>query len=112
METSEILNSNTFIWALGIVCIIFIFRDIQLRLSKLPLKSLLFVSPRGLITILLFLSIDPLSSIPEVNKALITQVILITTFIMMLALMIPGTREKKETQKLKNDPAIPLPNDG
>ncbi|CAN5221708.1 hypothetical protein BH20BAC1_BH20BAC1_23660 [soil metagenome] len=112
MESSEILNPNTFIWALGIVCIIFIFRDIQLRLSKLPLKSLLFVSPRGLITILLFLSIDPLSRIPEVNKALITQVILLTTFIMMLALMIPGSRENINKKKIKNDAVIPLSNEG
>jgi Kef-type K+ transport system membrane component KefB len=111
MESSEILNPNTFIWALGIVGIIFIFRDIQLRLSKLPLQSLLFVSPRGLITILLFLSIDPLSRIPEVNKALITQVILLTTFIMMLALMIPGSRENINKKKIKNDAVIPLSND-
>ncbi|MEO7961564.1 MAG: cation:proton antiporter [Ginsengibacter sp.] len=96
METSEILNTQTLIWAFGIVAIIFIFRDVQLRLSKLPVKSLLFVSPRGLITILLFLSIDPLSRIPIVNKALITQVILLTTLIMMFALMISSEMKKKK----------------
>ncbi len=57
IETNEVLNTNTLVWALGIVFSIFFFRFIQLKLSKLPLQPLLFVAPRGLITILLFLSI-------------------------------------------------------
>ncbi|MEO6290301.1 MAG: hypothetical protein ABIO76_10285 [Ginsengibacter sp.] len=96
METSEILNTDTLTWSLGIVLIIFVFRAIQLKLSRLPLKSLLFVSPRGLITILLFVSIVPSQRIAFVNKAIIIQVILLTTFIMMFAIMI-STRIKKKT---------------
>jgi hypothetical protein len=96
METSEILNTDTLIWSLGIVSIIFIFRAIQLKLSGLPLKSLLFVSPRGLITILLFVSIVPSQRISFVNKAIIIQVILLTTFIMMFAIMISSRIKKKK----------------
>ncbi len=55
IKTSELLNSETFLWALAIVFFIFIFRAIQLKLSKIPLHPLLFIAPRGLITILLFL---------------------------------------------------------
>lgn len=105
METSEILNTDTLLWAVIIVALIFVFRAIQLKLSNLPLKSLLFVSPRGLITILLFLSIAPSNRILIVNKALITQVILLTTLIMMFALMvIPQitSRHKKEKNVDKN----------
>ena len=94
METSEILNMDTLSWSITIVALIFIFRAIQLRLSNLPLKSLLFVSPRGLITILLFLSIDPAHRILIVNRALIIQVILLTTLIMMVALIIFPKKEK------------------
>ena len=87
IETKEVLNPNTFIWALGIVFTIFLFRAIQLKLSKLPLHPLLFISPRGLITILLFLSIEPTSTISLVNKSLIIQVIILTAFIMMIGLL-------------------------
>ncbi len=98
METAEILNTDTLLWSFGIVAVIFIFRAIQLKLSRLPLKSLLFVSPRGLITILLFLSIPAVDQISIVNKSLIIQVILLTTLIMMVALMISSEIKKKETR--------------
>ncbi len=87
IETNEVLNTDTLIWALAIVFFIFVFRYIQLKLSKLPLKPLLFVAPRGLITILLFLSIEPTHSISLVNKSLIIQVIILTAMLMMFGLM-------------------------
>lgn len=87
IETAEVLNGDTFIWAVGIVFFIFLFRIIQLKLSKLPLQPLLFVAPRGLITILLFLSIDPTNSISLVNKSLIIQVIILTALMMMIGLI-------------------------
>jgi potassium/hydrogen antiporter len=88
METSEILNSETFVWSLIIVFVIIFLRIIQLKLSKLPLKPLLFVAPRGLITILLFLSIEPVQRISLVNNSLIIQVIVLTALFMMIGLMI------------------------
>ncbi|MBK7148822.1 MAG: sodium:proton antiporter [Bacteroidetes bacterium] len=87
IETAEVLNRKTLLWALGIVFFIFVFRAIQLKLSKLPLQPLLFVAPRGLITILLFLSIEPVNTISMVNKSLIIQVIILTALLMMLGLM-------------------------
>ena len=87
IETKEVLNPKTFIWALSIVIFIFLFRIIQLKLSKLPLQPLAFVAPRGLITILLFLSIDPTHTISLVNKSFIIQVIIMTVLIMMFGLM-------------------------
>lgn len=87
IETSEILNTETIIWAIGIVFLIFIFRTIQLKLSRIPLAPMLFVAPRGLITILLFLSILPTQNISLVTKSLIIQVIILTALIMMIGLM-------------------------
>ena len=87
IETKELLNADTFIWALTIVFFIFAFRLVQLKLSKLPLHPLLFVAPRGLITILLFLSIEPSHTISFVNKSLIIQVIIITALLMMFGLI-------------------------
>lgn len=87
IETTEVLNADTFIWALGIVLLIFAFRAIQLKLSKLPLQPLLFVAPRGLITILLFVSIEPTHTISLVNNSLVIQVIILTALLMMFGLM-------------------------
>ena len=87
LETNEILNTETLVWALGIVFLMFAFRAIQLKLSKLSLTPLLFIAPRGLITILLFLSIEPTQRILLVNKSLIIQVIVITALIMMIGLL-------------------------
>lgn len=94
IKTAEILNMDTLVWAGGIVAILFILRFIQLKISKIPLFPLLFVAPRGLITILLFLGIAPEHSIMLVNKSLIIQVILMTAIIMMLGLMITAKKRK------------------
>lgn len=96
METSEILSTETLLWAISISILIYLFRAIQLKLSNLPLKPLLFIAPRGLITILLFLSILPSNSIGLVNKSLIIQVIIITALVMMFGLM---TNKKQSASK-------------
>jgi cell volume regulation protein A len=95
IQTSEIVNLDTLVWSVGIVLGIFILRTIQLKISKIPLFPLLFVAPRGLITILLFLSIAPEHRILLIDKSVIIQVILLTAFIMMLGLMI--TAKKRES---------------
>ena len=95
IKTSEIINPDTFVWALGIVALLFFLRFIQLFVSKIPLFPLLFVAPRGLITILLFLGIAPENRVLLVNKSLIIQIILITAIIMMLGLMMTAKEKKK-----------------
>ena len=99
IKTSEIINIDTLGWAVIIVLILFVLRFIQLKVSKIPLSPLLFVAPRGLITILLFLTIAPESTIDIVNKSLIIQVILLTAITMMLGLMITTKKGGKESEK-------------
>ncbi|HNX89781.1 MAG TPA: cation:proton antiporter [Paludibacteraceae bacterium] len=87
IETEEILNTNTLVWSVGIVAGILIVRYIFLKFTKLPITPLLYVAPRGLITILLFLSILPSQSISFVNKSLIIQVIVLTALVMMTGIL-------------------------
>jgi len=94
LETSEILNTKTILWAFIIVFSIIIFRIVQLRFSKLSLKPLLFVAPRGLITILLFLSIEAQHTILLVNKSLIIQVVLLTILVLMVGLITTTKSER------------------
>lgn len=87
LEAYEILNTATIPWSVGIVVLIYLVRAAQLRLSGLPLSPLLFIAPRGLITILLFISISPEDVIPLVNRSLLTQVILMTALVMMVGMI-------------------------
>ncbi|MEA5424983.1 cation:proton antiporter [Arcicella lustrica] len=98
IESREILNTDTLSWAVGIVLMIYFIRAIQLKLSKLQLKPLLFVAPRGLITILLFLAIEPEQHIPLMNKSLIIQVIVLTALVMMFGLMNVNQNEQNQQE--------------
>lgn len=95
IQTNEVLNLNTLPWATGIVAGIICIRFLQLKFSGLKIAPTLFIAPRGLITILLFLSIDESKRISLVNSSLIIQVILISAFLMMLGLMF----SKRETHQ-------------
>ena len=108
IETSELFNTATFKWALIIVFFIFAFRAIQLKLSKLPLQPLLFVAPRGLITILLYVSIDPSQTISLVNKSLIIQVIILTALLMMFGLILTKTRKQLSNTPVKHDKKVQI----
>lgn len=94
IQLSELLNAKTIVWAIGITIGVFSLRYIFLKLFKKPIKPLLFMAPRGLITILLFLSIPISQSIGPVNNSLIIQVIILTALIMMFGLM---TNKKGDT---------------
>ena len=88
MDTSQIFNPGLLIWSIAIMYLIYVIRTIQLKASKLPLKPLLLVAPRGLVTILLFLSISPVHRITLINETIITQVIILTTLLMMIGVVL------------------------
>lgn len=95
LETDDIINVNSLQWSLAIVGLIFVVRLILLKITKMEIMPLVFIAPRGLITILLFLSIVPADKIPFLNQSIIIQVILITTIVMMLGLMLTKKKEEK-----------------
>ncbi len=87
IEASELLNTDTMLWATDICAGIFIIRYIILKLFKMDMNPILYIAPRGLITILLFLSI-PLNQVCTLaNKSLIIQVIILSALFMMLGMM-------------------------
>lgn len=87
MQREEIFQMATIPWALLIVVSMLIIRWMMLKIFKLPVFPLLFVAPRGLITVLLFLSILPEQSFDIVNKSLIIQTIIISVLLMMFGFM-------------------------
>lgn len=95
MELSEILNAQTLPMSIVVIVLIFAVRAIQLKLSKAPIFPLVFIAPRGLITILLFLSIPAELALPEVNRSLIVQVIIISALVMMVGTLMGGKAAKE-----------------
>ena len=89
------LNPENIALALGIIGFILISRALYFKVMKLPSDPVLFVAPRGLITILLFFSIAESQKIPQINEGLLSQVIFISAFIMMIGLV----QYRKEPEK-------------
>ncbi len=87
IQTSDLLDVSTLWWSLGICGLIYVMRLTVLRVLKMPLFPLTTVAPRGLISILLFLSILPEDRLPFFNQSMIVQVMFISIFVMMLGLM-------------------------
>ena len=98
METDELLDLGSLPWSCGIVISIYLIRWVTLKVFKLPGTELLFVAPRGLITILLFISILPDQRMPVVGKSLVIQTIVLSVLVMMFGLMLSG-RPTKEIEK-------------
>lgn len=87
IKTSELLNQETIIWSIAISISIFLVRALVLKIVKLDLIPLLFISPRGLISILLFLSIPASQTTKLVNNSLVIQIVILTALFMMIGLL-------------------------
>ena len=100
IQTEDLLNLNTLPWSVGLVSLLFSLRFLFLWLTKQSLSPYLFVAPRGLITILLYLSIPVSLQLKIVNQSLIIQVILWSILVMMLGLIFhkdhPKTNQNHE----------------
>ncbi len=99
MSAHEILNTETLPWAVGTVIAIIAIRWIALKVAKFPALPLLFIAPRGLITILLFIAILPQQSSTLVNQSYIIQTIILSVFVMMIGIM--TSRKDKSKQAVE-----------
>jgi len=84
----------------GILLIRWLFFSYVLRIRS---SSLILFAPRGLITILLFLSIPAVYVLPEINTEVITLVILMTLLAMMLGNIISPRKAKRAAATRKKD---------
>ena len=96
IDASTLLDPNGLLIAIGIVFVIYLVRFIQLKIGKMDIQPLLFIAPRGLITILLFISIPVSKQLPFVNESLIIQVILLSALIMMAGIISSKTLIQNE----------------
>ncbi|QYJ67851.1 sodium:proton antiporter [Flavobacterium litorale] len=94
IEATEVLNTEVLIYSLAITGGIYLLRIIALKIAGTNLIPLVFIAPRGLITILLFLSLSLEDRLPFINRSLIIQVIILTSLIMMMGTL--STKKEKE----------------
>lgn len=94
LEASEILNLKSLPIAFIIFSTIVLVRILILWVYKLPFLPLMFIAPRGLITILLFLSIPISRQISIINNSVIIQVVILTAIWMMIGLMFNKSPKK------------------
>ena len=99
IDLPSLLNPNTLALAAIIFAMIVLLRILQLLLLRLPVFPLAYVAPRGLITILLFISIPASQTLDTVNQTLITQIILITSLFMMGATLFSKKQSKSLPEK-------------
>ena len=89
-------NLNNLIFAICITSGIFILRWILLRiLMGSDTGKLVWFAPRGLITILLFLSIPEMYRTDLISEEVVTLVILLSIFVMMTGNILPARQKEK-----------------
>ena len=90
IDFEELLYTRTFVISILAAGIIYAIRALFIRLITKRFMPITFISPRGLITILLYLSISDEFRIPDMNASVLFLVVLITSFMMLL-----GRRDPK-----------------
>jgi cell volume regulation protein A len=85
IELDDLKNLDSLFWSIPISLGIYFIRFVFLAMIKKRNATILFNAPRGLITILLFVTIDNQNQIEYINNSLITQVIIITSVLLIFS---------------------------
>jgi len=107
---SGLFDKSNLLMAAGITAGLFILRwgFLELLMGRASGK-LVYFAPRGLITILLFLSIPENLRTDLINEEVVTLVLLMSIFVMMIGNMLPQRRKPdkilKDEEPFENNPA-------
>jgi potassium/hydrogen antiporter len=91
---SMLFNLSNLTLALAMSGCILLIRWFYFKAARIPSDPVVFVAPRGLITILLLLSLAENQRISFINEGVLSQVIFISSFIMMFGLIRYPPQEK------------------
>ncbi|MGA9651414.1 cation:proton antiporter [Pedobacter sp.] len=102
----KLLNVGTIGYSLLIFVIIIFIRWIQLKLSGEKINPSLFIAPRGLITVMLFISIPIHNHITLISESMIIQVIVISIIVMTAGMLFytnPNSEKNRSINLLNLD---------
>ena len=106
-HVSALLNPLNILLALIIVAGIFALRWVYfIFIIKQPVVPLVMFAPRGLITILLFLSIPAASRIPMISEEVVTLVILFSIVVLMVGNMLNKRGFLIQEEGIRSDPVV------
>jgi len=104
-----LLDIENILTGLAITLTIFILRMAFIKLAlRMPAVPLVYFSPRGLITILLFISIPGTMRIPILSEEVVTLVILFSIIFMMIGNIFYQKEIKLDNGKAKKEPIFPV----
>lgn len=72
----------------------------MLKVFRLPISPLLYIAPRGLISILLFLSIPEIHQLPIVNRSLMIQVTILSTIVVIVGSVV-GDKSASKNKRVE-----------
>ncbi|MEO8588416.1 MAG: cation:proton antiporter [Flavobacteriales bacterium] len=85
---AEVVQREVLILGAALLVVTYLLRALFLKLAvRLDLQPLLYITPRGLISILLYLSLPEHLRMPEVGMGLLFVLVLATCFIMAMGLL-------------------------
>jgi NhaP-type Na+/H+ or K+/H+ antiporter len=98
MNLQELENLQVLEYGLAILAAIYLVRFISLKyVGKTDMMPEIFISPRGLITILLYYNLPDNLKLKGIETGLLFLIILGTSIIMSLGLLLSGKKEAPET---------------
>ena len=108
IDLMSIVDTRTILLSLIVLAVIFLSRFILFKFfRKGPSKPMLYIAPRGLITILLFYAIPASMNFPGFSKGVLLLVILVTSVIMSWGLIkFPDGEKIKDVVDDENDPQL------
>lgn len=83
LNISNLLDIHAFSWAAGIVLVALIVRVILIKVFRFTVREILFIFPRGLITILLFYLIPSQHRLLYFNDTVLTHIIFLSVVILI-----------------------------
>lgn len=98
IDIKDIINFQSLIYSTSITTLIFFVRYVLLKILAINISPTLFIAPRGLITILLFLTIPTASQVGFLGESVVIQVIIFTSIIMVW-----GMIKNKNIETLTNN---------
>lgn len=100
---SGLLNPQSFTIAAAITALIFLLRWMFFLIFVRHYGKLVWFAPRGLITILLFMSLPDTFRISVINEEVVTLVILMTISVMMIGNILPTFKKHADTDEDADD---------
>jgi hypothetical protein len=106
VDFRDLLHLGPLEWAIALVGLALLIRGIGLLAVGMRVAPLVFIAPRGLITVLLLLSIPPALRLPNFSNTLTSQVVLLSALAMMVATVGRfGPRDSESGATKLGDPA-------